>query len=672
MINRVNRACRAGAARMKWPEPWTRATLVAAALTLIGISTGLAQGKPATMTAASADPGPSHAVRASDQEIATFFDRYMAAKMTKLEAPGGAMVVVRNGRTILAKGYGVADLRSRQAVNVDRTLFRAASASKILPWLLTMQLAEEGRLNLDRDVNAYLDFTIPEAFGRPITMRHLLTHSAGFPEHFHGLFDANQSVPLGERLRENIPERVYAPGSTVSYSNYGAALAGYIVERLRGSRWEQVVKARLFGPLGMNRSTVSQPVPSTLKRDLASTYFYGSDRPEVFRTSLAPMGALTASPTDMGKLLLLLMNRGRIGERRILGEATVDRMLSLQQPLAPGLPDGLGLGLMVGSYRGVRFAGHAGNMSSLATDLELLPEHGLGWYYVFNSQGPAEQARHVRDDLLKVAITSFAAPTAAPIRRVAGSSAKDVAGSYLSSRRIHSGPLMFSALLNTTKVTAEQDGSLSIESSGFRTRWIPTGPDRFAESKTGIPLVAQRNGKGKVTRFASAALYPVAVFDRAPILSQVVPFWAAISFGTMLIALLVKPFARFRRQRRRVAGPAYVEEREARSARLRHWARISYWLMMVTILAWIAFGVALAIDFTFLFEGPRVIRYALGSLTLLMLPLSLVVAADGVLASRDPGSGLILRTARILLGVGAVSVATLLYTLDVTNMTVRW
>lgn len=649
------------------------ALCLGALASLLGAPRGSAQAEARTAAPFPASAAAARQIEASDREIARFFDGYMAKKIGELEVPGGAIVVVRNGRTILARGYGHADVAARRPVDVNRSLFRAASASKILPWILIMQLVEEGRLDLDKDVNAYLDFEIPEAFGRPITTRHLLTHTAGFPEHFHGLFDADQSVPLGQRLRDNVPKRVYAPGTTVSYSNYGAALAGYIVERLRGRPWEQVVSERIFGPLRMRHSTVSQPVPPTMRRDLVSTYHPGSDQPEVFRTSLAPMGALTASPADMGRLLLMLANGGQAEGGRVLTQATVRQMLSLQKPLARGLRDGMGLGFLVGSYRGVRYAGHAGNMTTLATDIEVLPDHGLAWYYAFNSQGAGEAARQVRDDLLRSAIARFVSPHAPLVRASGSSSARDVAGSYLSSRRIHSGPLMFSSLLNTVAVRPEPDGSISIESNGKVTHWHPVGGDRFVERTTGIPLAVERRADGSVVRMASAALYPVAIFERAPLLSWIVPFWAAIAFGIVILALLLKPFVWLVRRRRRAAaaGDATLADAGSR-ARVKRSARISFWLMMLTLAAWVTFGIVVAIDFAFLFEKPAALRYALGLLTLLNLPFAVAIAADAALAWRNGEGGVVVRIGNTLLALGAVAVATLFYTLEVTDLSTRW
>jgi CubicO group peptidase (beta-lactamase class C family) len=618
-------------------------------------------------------PPPARA-QASDEEIARFFDDYAGRTMKRLEIPGGAIMVVRDGRILLARGYGYADLAARRPVDVERSLFRAASISKLLPWLLVMQLVEEGRLDLDKDVNSYLDFRIPEAFGRPITMRHLMTHSAGFPERFHGVFDPDLSEPLGRKLRENIPERVYAPGTTIAYSNYGAALAGYIVERLRGEPWERVVGERIFAPLGMRHSTVKQPVPPALRPDLVSTYTYGSDEPGKFRvTPLAPMGALTASPADMGRLLAMLTHGGQAEGGRIVAPETLRRMFALEKPLGPDLPDGFGLGFLVGEYRGVHYAGHAGNMSTVATDLEILPDRGLAYYYVFNSQGANEEARKIRDHLLRAAIDRFGGAASAPPAAAGPSNAPDVAGAYISSRRIFTGPLMFSGLMNTTEARAEKDGSLIIESAGVLTHWLPAGRDRFVEEKTGIPLAITRDPDGRVARIASESLYPAAIFERAPPIVAWIPGVAAFSFGIFFLALIAKPIAwALSRRRRRSKGGAKSLTATNRTPRLTRWARRSYWAIAAALAGWGAFGLCLAIDFEFLFTVPSVVPLGLALLSLLSLPFALLILADAAASWRDPERNWPTRIGASLLAPACCGIAWLFYMLDVADPTLAW
>lgn len=619
--------------------------------------------------AAQANPSQPAAVTASDQEIARFFDDYTKRTMTRLGIPGAAVIVVRDGRQIFAQGYGYSDVKSRRPVDVNSTLFRAASASKLLPWLLTMQLVEEGRLNLDADVNTYLDFKIPYRFGKPITMRHLMTHTAGFAERFHGVFDQDLSRPLGDMLRDNVPLQAYAPGTTVAYSNYGAALAGYIVQRLRHQPWDRVVAERIFRPVEMTSSTVMQPVPAAMQPRLASTYSFGSDEPGPFRvTPLAPMGSLTPTAADMGRLLLMLQNGGRAPGGRVLRAATLARMFALQRPLGPNLPDGFGLGFLVGEYHGTRYAGHAGNMSTLATDLELLPEAGLGWYYVFNSQGEREGARQVRLDLLEKAIDRFVAGPVEGPRPHGPSTAADVAGQYTSTRRIFSGPLMFSGLMDTTETFAEPDGSLSVLSAGELTRFVPDGRDRFLAQDSGIPLAISRDSAGNVSRIASAALYPAAVFERASPLVFIVPIVAAASAGAYLLFLLAKVLVWLHARLRR-------EKAEARrSARQRGWlddgARLARWLVPLLIVGWAAYALALAIDFTILFEAPAIVPVTLGLLAALLAPAAALLWV--FLARRWHERGWGQRTPDMLIALATSGFAWLAYTLDFVNVTSNW
>jgi CubicO group peptidase (beta-lactamase class C family) len=618
--------------------------------------------------AAAAAPPP----RPGDAEVARFFDDYAATTMRRLEIPGGAVVVVRDGRVILAKGYGHADVASGRPVDVERSLFRAASISKLVPWLLVMQLVEEGRLDLDRDVNSYLDFHIPEAFGRPITMRQLMTHSAGFPERFHGVFDPDLATPLGQKLKANIPARVHPPGEVIAYSNYGAALAGYIVQRLRGEPWERLVADRLFAPVGMRRSTVAQPVPAALRPFLVSTYVHGSATPGPFRaTPLAPMGSLTPTAGDMGRLLAMLMRGGQGENGRVVAPGTLRRMFQLQKPLGPGLPDGMGLGFLVGDYHGVRYAGHAGNMTTLATDLEVLPDVGLGWYYVFSSQGPGEEARQVRDRLLRAAIDRFAAAPRPPVVGRGPSSAAEVAGDYISTRRLHAGPLAFSGLMNTTAVLAHPDGALTIEVPGRVARWLPAGRDRFVEAETGIPLAVTRGPDGRVARIGSALLYPAAEFERAPALVAWVPGLAAFSFGTLILVLLARPFLWLARRRRKGGAepPVAAGDLAGRAAR---WAPMALRGVLATLVAWGAFGLILAIDFTWLFALPAPLRIALGLLTLLSAPFAAVLMADAMFGWRDPKRGWARRAGGTVTALAAAGCAFLYYALDVINLSSAW
>ena len=197
-------------------------------------------------------------------ELEAFMDGIVEAQLEAYNIAGAVVAVVKDGALFFAKGYGYADLKARKRVEADKTLFRIASISKLFVWTAVMQLVEQGKLDLNTDINTYLThFKIPDTYDEPITLTHLMTHTAGFEEYVIGLFakDSNRLLPLGDILAQELPARVRPPGEAASYSNHGTALAAYIVEKVSGKAWNDYVEENILRPLGMNRTTFRQPVP---------------------------------------------------------------------------------------------------------------------------------------------------------------------------------------------------------------------------------------------------------------------------------------------------------------------------------------------------------------------------------------------------------------------------
>jgi CubicO group peptidase (beta-lactamase class C family) len=172
--------------------------------------------------------------------------------------------VVKDGEVLFARGYGKADIAKDEPVVADETLFPMASLSKLFTATAVMQLAEEGKLDLNEDVNVYLDdVEVPDTYpGRPVTLRHLLTHTAGFEDRFTGSVARDASdLDLGEHLSKGMPARVRPPGEVMAYSNYGIALAGHVVEEASGVSFERYIEQNVLGPLGMESTTFAQPPP---------------------------------------------------------------------------------------------------------------------------------------------------------------------------------------------------------------------------------------------------------------------------------------------------------------------------------------------------------------------------------------------------------------------------
>ena len=236
-------------------------------------------------SAAGAAPS-TPAVHALEQpDVESWLDGFMPYAIETGDVAGAVVVVVKNGETVLAKGYGYADVAAHAPVDPDRTLFRPGSTSKLFTWTAVMQLVEQGKLDLDRDVNTYLDFRLPERDGTPITLRNIMTHTAGFEEKVKDLIadDPAQLVPLRAYVAQGIPVRIFKAGTTPAYSNYATALAGYIVQRVSGQSFDDYVDAHIFKPLGMAHSSFRQPLPAALAADASKGYELASAAGETLR-----------------------------------------------------------------------------------------------------------------------------------------------------------------------------------------------------------------------------------------------------------------------------------------------------------------------------------------------------------------------------------------------------
>ena len=172
----------------------------------------------------------------STADLEAFLDPLIKDQLARLKFAGAVVVMVKDDGILFARGYGYADVENKRPMTADATLVRPGSISKLFTGIAVMQLVEQGKLDLDRDVNDYLDFHVPTPTGGvPVTLRRLMTHRAGFEEHVKGLFSADRvPEPLGHWLMRSLPRRLFPGGDVPAYSNYGLALAGYIVERAAG------------------------------------------------------------------------------------------------------------------------------------------------------------------------------------------------------------------------------------------------------------------------------------------------------------------------------------------------------------------------------------------------------------------------------------------------------
>src|SRR5215469_11000700 len=204
-------------------------TILAALACSILTAPILAQGpkpattKPVVETPTKSQPVPVSAHEMTASDVESFLDGLMPLQLERDDIGGAVVAVVKDGKPIFAKGYGYADVAKQKPVSAGDTLFRIGSISKLFTWTAVMQLVEQGKLDLDHNINDYLDFKIPDTFAQPITLRNLMTHRSGFGETAKDLFirDAKTFKPLDAYLKAHVPRRIFPPGTTPAYSNYG-------------------------------------------------------------------------------------------------------------------------------------------------------------------------------------------------------------------------------------------------------------------------------------------------------------------------------------------------------------------------------------------------------------------------------------------------------------------
>lgn len=401
-------------------------------------------------------------VELTSPNLARVIDPLMADWITKHKGPGAVVVVVNRDGPVFAKGYGYSDIEAKKPFTADTTLVRPGSISKLFTGIAVMQLVDQGKLDLDRDVNAYLDFAIPTPEGGvPVTLRRLLTHRAGFEEHGKGLFSKkSEPAPLGRTLANNLPRRIFPRGDIPAYSNYGVALAGYIVERISGEPYAVYIQHHILDPLGMSHSTFQQPLPEALAPLMAKGYRTSDKPPLGFFETVAdsPAGGLSATGADMGRFVRALMNGGELDGERILTKARLDEMMAPSEA-TPG--DFLGLVFFGTKIAGHDAIGHDGGMIAFFSDLKFFPEQGVGVFVSLDGLGDIKEPEDFPDPVRAIA-TRFLPKM--PEDAIIPSDA-NVTGIYHQSRRSESSFLRFIDLVSQFVITVDDTGNAKIFSA---------------------------------------------------------------------------------------------------------------------------------------------------------------------------------------------------------------
>ena len=464
---------------------------------------------------------------------------YMSGALEQGDVPGAVLSVVKDGKLLFSKGYGYADLATKRPMDARRTLVRIGSTSKLFTWTAVMQLVEQGKLDLDADVNTYLDFKIPERAGGPITMKDLMNHRGGFEEGLKEVVitDPAKFIATEKFLQDHMRPRIFPVGKVPAYSNYGTALAGYIVERLSGETFDDYIERHILAPLHMERSTFRQPLPEKFQADASLGYRNASQPPQAFELiTFAPAGSMSSTADDMANFMIAHLQDGQFEDARILKPETARLMYQPTAPHQPGFTT-MAHGFFSGPVNGKRLIGHGGDTIWFHTDMKLIPEEGVGLFVSFNSRGKDDAVYGIRDRILDDFMDRYFPvdddTPLPPAIQGANEHATTLAGKYRSSRRIDTAFLKLLYTLQQTTVVANEDGTISFaDEPGVTYRETAPNLWRDADSENAL-YVSIVDGQLTITRNNN----PVSVLQRVD-LAENAGLNTFILFGSITVLVL--------------------------------------------------------------------------------------------------------------------------------------
>jgi len=516
-------------------------------------------------------------------EIVRFTDS-LVERQIKNNIAGATVCVVQHGKIIHLQGYGLADVENNIAVVPEKHLFRIGSISKMFIWTSIMQLVQEGKINLADDITKYIDLKIPQTFGEPITIKHLMTHTPGFEDRIIGLFgrDASSIRPLSEILNDQLPHRVYPPGVAAAYSNHGTGMAQYIVERVSGMEFHEYVTKKILAPLEMEHTTFSQPVPESMKEDLSKGYIYTDDKFIAMDFEYVPIygvGACTSTAKDMANFMIAHLQVGTFNDQQILDSATAQFM---QSPAFYNhtKANPMRYGFMDVSQNGVTIIGHGGDTGWFHSFMALYPEEDLGVFISFNSQsGGPEYMKFV-----EIFTDRFFPEKVEPIQpSMDVESLSTYSGFYMSNRYSHTTMAKIAKLAISSNLEVTKEGYLKSNFLGIEKHWVPMDDEVFRDKDSNEILVFSKNEAGNVAKLYVGTL-PIFVFEKATGIDN--PFFHLIIFVLLVVFVLftgilwsVKYFIR-----RSKGNLNKIGSLTARSKRISAWITMLWILFLVTLI----------------------------------------------------------------------------------------
>jgi len=496
---------------------------------------------------------PSPAPGLSDPaELEAFLDGLFAKQMEENHIVGAAIAIVKDGSLFFSKGYGYADLENKISVDPERAIFATGSVGKLFTWTAVMQLAEQRKLDLDADINTYLDFQVPDTYPQPITLKHLMTHTSGFENRLLDSVtaDARDIVPAREWLIAHMHARVRPPGEAAGYSNFNAMMAGYIVERVSGESYDEYIQKHIFDPLGMTQATSKSPIPPELRARSTLGYTYENGVyvpfPDYFaQPAVVPSGFHQVSVTDMARFMIAHLQDGRYSdefntEARILEGSTSQQMHSTLYTPHPRL-NGTAYGLFDFSDNGQQTLGHSGETPPKHSLLLLLPDQNLGVFVAYNSAGGSNLTNQHLGFQRAFFDHYYPAPAIAPIQPPVDfvERAPRFVGSYRWLMGSKTTLMKVLGLFGTVQISNSGDGTLLFTMDPYEWRFVEVEPLYFRQLDGPNGLAFREDDQGRIT-YMYTDLMPQFAFERLA-WYETPGFQMALVLGCILVFLSMIP-----------------------------------------------------------------------------------------------------------------------------------
>ncbi|MCA1594796.1 MAG: beta-lactamase family protein, partial [Acidobacteria bacterium] len=318
-------------------------------------------------------------------------------ELRETNTPGAAIAIVRGGRVIYTKGFGISNVETRSPVTPNM-LFRVGSITKMLTATVLVSLSEEGKIALDAPVGDFVE-GFDTRLSR-LTAHQLLSHSAGIIDYAHTCCAQDESALATQvRAYKDADYFFTEPGRIFSYSNPSYHIAGYIIQELTGKPYADAMDERLFRPLGMTRTTyrptVAMTFPLSQGHDAAGTAKPTIVRPFVNNVGDWPSGYVYTNVSDLARFAIAFMNGGRIDGKQVLSPSVIATLSTayVDVPFSWDVPPGFferaryGHGFFIQEHRGVHLLHHGGTINGFGAFVVIVPEHRFAVIIFANRTG---------------------------------------------------------------------------------------------------------------------------------------------------------------------------------------------------------------------------------------------------------------------------------------------